>query len=126
MTSAGKESIIPIDSKMILLVQHLAYMTDLTWALFQSSRVGEGGLWLEMKVGKPPLVDEGEPTGVEKEPTGLASREIVRREPCSCSFLSFFVQRKRQESYLDRSSSKRRVPARGWGGGEIGKTRRLG
>ena len=90
MTSAGKEPIIPIDSKMILLVQHLAYMTDLTWALFQSSRVGEGGLWLEMKVGKPPLVDEGEPTGVEKEPTGLASREIVRREPCSCSFLSSY------------------------------------
>ena len=79
-----------------------------------------------MKVGKPPLVDEGEPTGVEKEPTGLASRDIVRREPCSCSFLSFFIQRKRQESYLDRSSSKRRVPARGWGGGEIGKARRNG
>jgi len=47
-------------------------MTDLTWVLFQSRRVGEGGLWLEMK-GKPSIVEEGEPTGVEKEPTGLSS-----------------------------------------------------
>jgi len=45
---------------------------EVTWALFQSRRVGEGGLWLEMK-GKLPIVDEGEPTGVEKDPTGLAS-----------------------------------------------------
>ena len=48
--------------------------------MFQSRRVGEGGLWL-MK-GK-----EGDPTGVEKEPTGLARRDIVRRDPCSLKFI---------------------------------------
>ena len=99
-------------------------MTDLTWALFQSRRVGEGGLWLEMKGGKPPLVDEGEPTGVEKEPTGLASRDIVRREPCSAHVHPSIM--KRGEGYLDRCSSKRGVPARCWGGGEIGKARTEG
>ena len=62
---------------------------------------------------------EGDPTGVEKEPTGLARRDIVRRDPCSCS--SFISEtKKRVGGYnLNRSCAKRRVPARSGGGGEV-------
>ena len=31
---------------------------------------------------KIPLDDDGDPTGVEKEPTGLAKQDRVRRVPC--------------------------------------------
>ena len=38
---------------------------------------------------------EGDPTGVEKEPTGLARRDIVRRDPCSLKFI-FHAQTKKR------------------------------
>ena len=76
---------------------------------------------------KIPLDDDGDPNGVEKEPTGLAKQDRVRRVPYKKRgwIKKKFVWEEKMFVHLDRGGAKWRVPPRGGrrGRGEVGEKR---